>query len=385
MIKSMTRSSRVENEKEEGNGASCSGEVEPPPAEKASRKRKDHEASDEVEESSVSSNTNTNTNTKTKKKKKTKTSSSVNDSEEDSSCIHPRSKRILRPKPNDVLLGRGKPIQDHSGNIRLRKLVDFHRARYLKARREAKSNIAEEIVQSMKDGEKGDGENACRFLRRFEEEYWIEVSDNIARDKVSHALRSKTQKSDVLPSADSRQHSHHAFDLVDRNSLAIHRLLTRPAPSLFPVPTNPLLGETANLRQVAAASLSCHPLGYPSIPSVPAGVLAPPPFPSPFLNPSQSRVAAASRMVDPSLTATLGIYRAGAGGLPGHPMMGGAGAGRLHYLNGLEPPSRIMPPVTTPLSNYRMAEAALLGVQQPRQQPRLYMSRNLQSRPKYFF
>jgi hypothetical protein len=384
MIKSMTQSSRVENEKEEGaeDGASF-GEVEKNPAEKASRKRKEnHEPSDEVEQSSVSSNT---------KKKKSKTSSRVNDSEGDSSCIHPRSTRILRPKPNDILLGRGKPIQDHSGNIRLRKLVDFHRARYLKARREVKSIIAEEIVQSIKDVEKGDGENASRFLRRFEEEYWIEVSDDIARDKVSHALRSKTRKSDVLPSADSRQHSH-AFDLVDGNPLAVHRVLPSPASSLFQVlPTNALLEEAANLQQVAAASLSRHPLGYPSIPSIPACVA--PPFPSPFLNPSLNLMAAASRrMVDPNLAAALGIYRGGgAGVLPaGHPVIAGAGAGasssRLYYLNGLEPPS-IMPPVTTPLSNYRITEAALLGAQAAQQQPRLDMSRQPQkSRPnKYYF
>jgi hypothetical protein len=86
-------------------------------------------------------------------------------------------------------------------------------------------------------------------------------------------------------------------------------------------------------------------------------------------------------MVDPSLAATLGIYRAGAA-VPGHPMMTGAGAGMLYYLNGLEPPS-IIPPMTTSLSNYRIiAEAALLGVQQ---QPRLDMSRHLQHRSQYYF
>jgi hypothetical protein len=352
----MSQSSRVENEKEEGTVAS-SGEVEPPPAEKASRKRKDNESSDEIEQSSVSS--------RNTKKKKTKTSSSLCDSKEDSSCIvHPRSKRILTPKPNDVLLGRGKPIQDHSGNIRLRKLVDFHRTRYLQAHREVKSNIAGEIVQSIKDDDKGDGEDANRFLRRFEEEYWIEVSDDIARDKVSHALRSKTRKSDVLATADSRQHRL-AFDLVGETPLAIpHHVLTSPASSLFHMRTNTLLEQAADLRQLTAASLSRYPLGYPSIPSNSAGV--PLPFPSPFVNYShQSHMAAASRMVDPCFAATLGVYRSGAG-VPGHPMMAGAGASRLYYLSGLEPPSSMPPLTRTPLSNYRIAEAALLRAQQPR-------------------
>lgn len=90
-------------------------------------------------------------------------------------------------------------------------------------------------------------------------------------------------------------------------------------------------------------------------------------------------MAAASRMVDPILAATLDLYRAGAG-VPGHPMIAGAGAGRLYYSNGLEPPSS-MPPVTMPRSNYRITEAALLGAQQAR----LDMSRQPQSRPKYYF
>jgi hypothetical protein len=99
--------------------------------------------------------------------------------------------RVLQPTQFDVLFGRGKPFQGHAGNIRLHKVVDVYKGRYSQARRHEKTEIAEEIVQFIKNG----GSKAGRFLKRAEgEECWIQVSDSIARDKVSHALRGKPRK-----------------------------------------------------------------------------------------------------------------------------------------------------------------------------------------------
>ena len=39
------------------------------------------------------------------------------------------------PGPHDVLLGRGSGISNHVGNIKFRKLVDKHKARYIAASR----------------------------------------------------------------------------------------------------------------------------------------------------------------------------------------------------------------------------------------------------------
>jgi hypothetical protein len=101
---------------------------------------------------------------------------------------------IVKPTKFDVLFGRGKPYQGHSGNIRLHKVVDVYKPRYAQARRHVKTEIAEEIVQFIKGG----GEKAGRFLKRTEgEDAWVQVSDTIARDKVSHALRGKSRHSEL--------------------------------------------------------------------------------------------------------------------------------------------------------------------------------------------
>ena len=101
--------------------------------------------------------------------------------------------RISQPSQFDVLFGRGKPYQGHAGNIRLHKIVDLYKPRYSQARRHEKTEIAEEIVQFIKTPTNNN--KPGRFLKRVEnEEAWVEVSDSVARDKVSHALRGKPRK-----------------------------------------------------------------------------------------------------------------------------------------------------------------------------------------------
>jgi hypothetical protein len=95
--------------------------------------------------------------------------------------------KIRRPAQFDVLFGRGKPYQGHPGNIRLHKIVDVYRVRYMRARRFDKFALAEDIVRNIQAPPE-----AGRFLKRAEgEDYWEEVSDPVAREKVSHALRGK--------------------------------------------------------------------------------------------------------------------------------------------------------------------------------------------------
>jgi hypothetical protein len=100
------------------------------------------------------------------------------------------------PTPFDVLFGRGKPYQGHAGNIRLRKVVDLYKVQYTQARHYTKSEIAEEIVQFVKNGDV----KAGRFLKRVEgDDSWAEVSDSMARDKVSHLLSGKPRRKEKTP------------------------------------------------------------------------------------------------------------------------------------------------------------------------------------------
>ena len=95
----------------------------------------------------------------------------------------------IQPTQNDILCGRGRPFQCHYGNLEFHKLVGEHRDMYSRARRARKPEIAQELVQMIKSGKRGP---PGRFLKRNNlAQGWMEVSDEVAQEKVSHALRDK--------------------------------------------------------------------------------------------------------------------------------------------------------------------------------------------------
>merc|ERR1711935_1002192 len=95
---------------------------------------------------------------------------------------------ILVPSDVDILLGRGKPFQNHVGNQQMLNLVDKYRQRYHQTERKEKHDIIEKVMGII-SGSGG------RFLRRVDyENCWVEVSHTIAYRKVGHAFRSKVRK-----------------------------------------------------------------------------------------------------------------------------------------------------------------------------------------------
>jgi len=103
---------------------------------------------------------------------------------------------ITALKPNDVLLGRGRPTVRFQGNIRFRKLIQNRMKEYTSTcRHVSKDEIAQEIVETIRarDGQ---------FLRKvelsaeFQElglpqgvEAWIRVDRQAAINKVKQAFR----------------------------------------------------------------------------------------------------------------------------------------------------------------------------------------------------
>ncbi|KAG7338948.1 hypothetical protein IV203_002677 [Nitzschia inconspicua] len=87
--------------------------------------------------------------------------------------------------PDDILLGRGVPMQRHPGNIRMHHLINSYRHQYRKASRSEKALMIQEVLQKLKEG-------GVRFRKRADnEDLWVEVSDQVAYDKISHALRGR--------------------------------------------------------------------------------------------------------------------------------------------------------------------------------------------------
>jgi hypothetical protein len=95
---------------------------------------------------------------------------------------------VVIPRRLDVLFGRGKPIQEHFGNLRYHALLDHYQPAYEQAKKFDKMNIAKRTVDQVH-------EYSGRFLKQ-EGAGWIVVDDNIAREKVSHAFR--TRRSTML-------------------------------------------------------------------------------------------------------------------------------------------------------------------------------------------
>jgi len=92
------------------------------------------------------------------------------------------------PRKWDVLLGRGKPFQNFSGNKRMLRIVSQFKGEYALKPRDQKRLYVESALEAvLKDG--------ARFLQRVEvgdgSHRWEEVDRAAAAEKVWNALRSK--------------------------------------------------------------------------------------------------------------------------------------------------------------------------------------------------
>lgn len=86
------------------------------------------------------------------------------------------------PEQNDILLGRGWPTMSHPGNAIFRNLIEVRSEAYNTAEsKRDKTIIAWSIVSELKEA-------GSRFLRE-KSGWWMEVSDEVARAKVSVGFR----------------------------------------------------------------------------------------------------------------------------------------------------------------------------------------------------
>lgn len=88
---------------------------------------------------------------------------------------------IIVPGTYDILLGRGKPLQKHAGNLRYHHFIETYHGQYEIAQKLEKTNLSKLIVQKMKEA-------GGRFLKQ-NDCGWIEIDDDAARYKVSHTFR----------------------------------------------------------------------------------------------------------------------------------------------------------------------------------------------------
>jgi hypothetical protein len=94
---------------------------------------------------------------------------------------------IYDPLPNDILLGRGKPLQQRPGNVRFREMIDKHLYMYEQGEKGAKSVATAYIVHLV-------NEEGGRFLKELQDGGWVEVDETTARVKVSFAFLTQRKR-----------------------------------------------------------------------------------------------------------------------------------------------------------------------------------------------
>lgn len=94
----------------------------------------------------------------------------------------------------DILFGRGKGVNEHPGNKRMRRIMNKYRGQYHSRERGEKCLLVRRVYNELISG-------GTRFLRRIEgqEDGWEEVSVKVAVDKVGHCLRSAKYRPRVEP------------------------------------------------------------------------------------------------------------------------------------------------------------------------------------------
>eukprot|EP00980_Cylindrotheca_fusiformis_P018304 scaffold5966_cov118-Cylindrotheca_fusiformis.AAC.29 len=98
-------------------------------------------------------------------------------------AIDPNADRISEIDKMDVVFGRGRGLQKHPGNIRMREVVEKHKTRYHSLNRKGKRKLAVAVHKEISEG-------GIRFLKKLDnEEVWVIVDRPIAIQKVTHTLR----------------------------------------------------------------------------------------------------------------------------------------------------------------------------------------------------
>jgi hypothetical protein len=87
------------------------------------------------------------------------------------------------PHLKDILFGRGRPIMRHPGNVVFRNILESRLTDYNTATtKKEKSEIVLAVVRQIRSW-------SWRFLREDSRGWWVEVTDDVARQKVSIGFR----------------------------------------------------------------------------------------------------------------------------------------------------------------------------------------------------
>jgi len=141
------------------------------------------------------------------------------------------------PSPFDVLCGQSRTCANHTGNKRFQSVLEIYAAKYEAAeKKQEKMLFTKEIVACV-------AASGGRFLK-LKDGKWTKIANVTARDKVSHALRTKAQ------SWRRRQAKKSTGAPKKRPSVRKCRRTSAPQPDLSPINYVSFDGSTASSTSV---------------------------------------------------------------------------------------------------------------------------------------
>jgi len=129
--------------------------------------------------------------------------------------------RVKKPTDADILCGQSRICANHTGNRYFQSVLDEFACRYESATsKQEKMCMTKQIVSRIHN-------NRGRFLKQKKDGMWEEISTVAARDKVSHALRTKAAGRKRNQDQEQRRGSvtppHSRRSSLSRSSIRSHR------------------------------------------------------------------------------------------------------------------------------------------------------------------
>jgi hypothetical protein len=138
---------------------------------------------------------------------------------------------IKNPRPLDVKCGQDKTFEKHHGNVVLRNkifsLVPTYKTMKNMTSKAGKKKQATSIIRGIVNAMKA--EHGSRFIRfKTDGNYWEEITPSLARDKVSHAIRTVIRKEEKKSRAAPKYSGINDFASLSYTTTPVNHFVVTP-------------------------------------------------------------------------------------------------------------------------------------------------------------
>lgn len=190
-------------------------------------------------------------------------------------AIDPNAERVLTVLKQDILFGRGKGFQDHSGNVRMRQIIDKYKEQYHSLKRSHKRTLVEAVYKEIV-------EEGARFLtksNKSNDSFFVLVDGEVALQKVNNALRCKKAYNKNIAAEMERETSGMLIGSAPGNAVTTRALESASALRSAGSASQPSVGAAQPLANPLAGADSCQRARFnqydfasvlPTMPTIPA-------------------------------------------------------------------------------------------------------------------